>query len=70
MRVKIKSVKPMHTKQGTSSYSEIRGKPKFNQNVYLGPYVIKAVRDNGTVRARKGIITDIIIICNLTPYKE
>ena len=45
-------------------------KTKFNQNVYLGPYVITAVRDNGTVRVGKGRITDIFNIHNLTPYKE
>ena len=45
-------------------------KTKFNQNAYLGPYVITAVRDNGTVRAHKGRITDTFNIRNLTPYKE
>ena len=29
-------------------------KTKFNQDPYLGSYVITAVIDNGTVRARKG----------------
>ena len=45
-------------------------KTKFNHNAYLGPYTITAVRDNGTVRARKGRITDTFNIRNLTPYKE
>ena len=45
-------------------------KTKFNQNAYLGPYAITAVRDNGSVRARKGRITDTFNICNLTLYKE
>ena len=29
-------------------------KTKFNQDAYLEPYTITAVRNNGTVRARKG----------------
>ena len=45
-------------------------KTKFNQEIYIGPYVITAVRNNDTVRARKGKITDIFNIQNLTPYKE
>ena len=45
-------------------------KTKFNQYTYFGLYVITAVRDNCTVRARKGRITYTSIIRNLTPYKE
>ena len=45
-------------------------KTKFNQNSYLSLCVITAVRDNGTVRACKGRITDTFNICNLTLYKE
>ena len=45
-------------------------KMKFNQNAYLGPYVITAVKDNGTVRARIDRVTDSFNIRNLTPYKE
>ena len=45
-------------------------KTKFNQDAYIGPYVITAVRNNGTVRARKGRVTDTFNIRNLTPYKE
>ena len=28
-------------------------KTKFNQDTYLGPYTITAVRNNGTVKAQK-----------------
>ena len=45
-------------------------KTKFNQDAYIGPYVITAVRNNGIVRARKGRVTDTFNIRNLTPYKE
>ena len=45
-------------------------KTKFNQDAYLGPYAIIAVRNNDTVRAHKGKITDTFNICNITPYKE
>ena len=45
-------------------------KTKFNQDAYLGPYTITAVRSNGTVRARKGKITDTFNIRDNAPYKE
>ena len=43
---------------------------KFNQDAYIGPYVITAVRNNGTVRVRKGKVMDTFNIQNLAPYKE
>ena len=43
---------------------------KFNQDAYLGPYTITAVRDNGTVRARKGKVTDTYNLRNIKPYKR
>ena len=43
---------------------------KFNQDAFLGPYKVTAVRDNGTVRARKGRITDTFNIRNLVPFRE
>ena len=45
-------------------------KTKFNQEAYLGPYIITDVRNNGTVRAHKDKVADTFIIQNLTPYKE
>ena len=46
-------------------------KTKYNQDAYLGPYTITAVNnDNGTVTARKGKVTDVYNIRNITPYKE
>ena len=45
-------------------------KTKFNRDTYLGPNTVTAVRNNGTVRARKGKITDTFNICNITFYKE
>ena len=45
-------------------------KTKFNQDGYLGPDTITAVRNNGTVSARKGKITDTFNMYNITPYKE
>ena len=45
-------------------------KTKFNHDAYLGPYVIIAVRNNGTARAHKNRVTDTFNIENLTPCKE
>ena len=60
-----------HTyKQGDKVLLKHERKTKFNQDVYIGPDVIIAVRKNGTVRARKGRVTDTFTIRNLAPYKE
>ena len=45
-------------------------KTKFNQDAYKGPLVITAVRNNGTVRARYGRVTDTYNLRNIVPYKE
>ena len=45
-------------------------KNEFNQDAHLGPYTITAVRNNGTMRARKGKTTDTFNIRNISPYKE
>ena len=37
-------------------------KTKFNQVAYLGPYVIIAVRNNGTIRPPKGKVIDTLNI--------
>ena len=57
-------------KQGDKVLLKNAWKTKSNQDAYLDPYVIAAVRNNGTVRARKGRITDTFNIQNLTTYKE
>ena len=44
-------------------------KTKFNQDAYLGPYTITAVRNNDTVRTCKRIIIDTFNICNITLFK-
>ena len=57
--VKATNVKIVHTyKQGDKVLLKITWKTKFNQEVYLGPYIITAVRNNGVVRTRKGRVTD------------
>ena len=45
-------------------------KTKFNQDAFLYPHGIIAVRNNGTVRACKGKVMDTFNIRSLTPYKE
>ena len=42
---------------------------KFGQDAYNGPWKILEVRNNGTVKIEKGVITDIYNIRNITPYK-
>ena len=43
---------------------------KFGQNAYIGPYAIENVNDNGTVRIRKGNVSDIINIRQIKPYSS
>ena len=45
-------------------------KIKFNQDAYLGQYIITAVRNNSILRDRKGKIAYTFDICNITLYKE
>ena len=45
-------------------------KTKFNKDVYIGPYTMPKVQNNGTVRARKETITDTYNLRNITPFKE
>jgi hypothetical protein len=42
---------------------------KFGQAIWDGPYEIVKVNDNGTVRLRKGIVTETINIRKIKPYK-
>ena len=43
-------------------------KTKFNQDAYIGPYTVTEVRNNGTVYARKGNVTDTYSLRNITPF--
>ena len=45
-------------------------KTKFNQDSFKGPYVITDVRNNGTVRATRGRITDTYNLRNIKPYRK
>ena len=43
---------------------------KFGSDAYEGPYDVVKVNDNGTVRMRKGAVTDTVNIRNIHPYHE
>ena len=43
-------------------------KTKFNQETYIGPYTVTEVRNNGTVRARKGNVTDTFNLRNIIAF--
>jgi len=45
-------------------------KTKFNQDSFKGPYVITAVRNNGTVRATCSRVTNTYNLCNIRPYRK
>ena len=44
-------------------------KTKFNHDAYIGPYTVTEVQNNGTVRARRGNITNTYNLRNITPFK-
>ena len=52
-------------KQGDKVLLKNAWKTKFNQEAYIDPYVITGVRNNVTVRAHKGRVTDTFKIRNL-----
>ena len=43
-------------------------KNKYVENPYEGLYGILSVNDNGTIRFKKGAVTDTINIRNVHPY--
>ena len=43
---------------------------KFNQDAYIGPYIVTEVWNNGTVLACTGNVADIYNLRNITPFKE
>ncbi len=43
-------------------------KAKYGTNPWLGPYEVTQVNNNGTVRLRRGVITDTVNIRNIKPY--
>ena len=45
-------------------------KNKYGDNPYEGPYRVLSINENGTLRFRKGAVTDTIIIRNVHPYKD
>ena len=42
----------------------------FNQDAYIGPYTVIEDKNNGTVRAHRGNVTDTYYMHNIIPFKE
>ena len=70
MNGKIKNRKDHTCRVGDKVLLKNEWKTKFNQDAYKGLCTITAVRDNVTVRVRKGRVTDTYNLCNIIPYKE
>eukprot|EP00957_Ditylum_brightwellii_P202601 15330880-Ditylum_brightwellii.AAC.1 len=43
---------------------------KFGNYAYKGPYEIVEANNNGTIKIRKGYVTDIFNIKNIKPHNE
>jgi hypothetical protein len=43
---------------------------KFGQTAYAGPYIVKQVNNNGTIRASRQGVLDTYNIRNVQPYQE
>ena len=62
--------KPHTYRMGDKIIIKTDSSTKFGKDPYQGPYDIVQVNDNGTIRYRKGNITDTINIRNIHPYQE
>ena len=43
-------------------------KTKYGKDAYQGPWTVTHVNNNGTVKIKKGIVSDTINIRNIHPY--
>jgi hypothetical protein len=43
---------------------------KYSENPWDGPYIIKKVNTNGTVRLKMGAVIDTVNIRLLKPYRD
>ena len=43
---------------------------KYGTDLYLGPFTVEAIHNNGTIRVNEGTVTDTYNIRNVTPYTE
>ena len=63
------SIHPLRfNKVGDKVLYRIEWVSKYNENPYEGPYEIVQVNTNGTVRLKKGAVTDTVNIRLLKPY--
>lgn len=61
---------PHNYRVGDKVLYRIEWVSKYNENPYEGPYEIVQVNTNGTVRLKKGAVTDTVNIRLLKPYKN
>jgi hypothetical protein len=59
---------PHNYRVGDKVLYRIEWVSKYNENPYEGPYEIVQVNTNGTVRLKKGAVTDTVNIRLLKPY--
>ena len=57
-------------KIGQKILVETYSKTKFGQAEYVGPYPIVTINNNGTLRYKKGLITDVVNLRKAVPYEE
>jgi len=48
----------------------VETKSKYSENPWDGPYIIKKVNTNGTVRLKMGAVIDTVNIRLLKPYRD
>ena len=67
-----KKIKRRHHQYKVKDLIQIKNysKTKYGQAEYVGPYPVTRVNDNGTLRYRNGITTDVVNIRNAVPYHE
>ena len=68
IKKKIKKEFPIIIKVGDKVLYRIESVSKYSENPYEGPYEIVHVNTNGTVRLKKGAVTDTVNIRLFKPY--
>jgi hypothetical protein len=61
---------PHHYRVGDKVLYRVETKSKYSENPWDGPYIIKKVNTNGTVRLKMGAVIDTVNIRLLKPYRD
>jgi len=61
---------PHQYKVGDKVLYQNLNKSKFSKSLYSGPYTVQQVNDNGTVHLSMGVVTEVVNIRLIKPFKD